>query len=74
MSDPASAAFPAPQRLREDGEVIVETQFGLTKRELFAAMAMQGILACAYKDMAYEHVAREAVMQTDRLLKMLDES
>jgi hypothetical protein len=49
---------------------------GLTKRELFAAMAMQG-LAPAYAqggDFAEKHVAKGAVLVADALLAALEKN
>lgn len=43
---------------------------GLTKREYFAAMAMQGILAKSDAPMSY--AARDAVMFADELLAELE--
>jgi hypothetical protein len=47
------------------------TSLGLTKRELFAAMAMQGFAASKYKATADEF-ARYAVMMADDLLAELE--
>lgn len=44
-------------------------QLGLTKRELFAAMAMQGMLACDRR--ADLELAEKAVIYADALLKEL---
>jgi len=50
------------------------TDKGLTKREYFAAMAMQGIIAADINTDRYpEDVARYAVQQADALLKELEE-
>jgi len=47
---------------------------GLTKREQFAAMAMQGLLANpAIGDMSRELMGWEAVQHADALLKALEE-
>lgn len=49
------------------------TQHGLTKRELFAAMALQGLCASAeYPQVSYEGSARTAVEQADALLAELE--
>ena len=45
---------------------------GLTKREMFAVHAMQGIQACAGQDMDYKQAAIQAVMCADALLAELD--
>jgi hypothetical protein len=44
MTKPDDSAFPA-QPLGTDGLPVNELATGLTKREYFAAMAMQGLLA-----------------------------
>lgn len=44
---------------------------GLTKRELFAAMAMQGMLANPEKCSVYKEVAEVAVLFADNLLAEL---
>ena len=50
--------------------------FGLTKREHFAAMAMQGILANQYnvpvREDQFDLVSKWSVMAVDSLLKELD--
>lgn len=59
------AAYP---RLQFDGlSVVMPEQWGLTKRELFAAMAMQGL--CAEGD---TFNAKKAVECADALLAALD--
>lgn len=46
---------------------------GTSKRELFAAMAMQGILAAdANNDVSYAECAEWAVKQADALLEALE--
>lgn len=63
-------AFPVPlnpgEAFKFNGEVD-----GLTKRELFAAMAMQGLLANAERDAEAEGFARDAVRSADALLAEL---
>lgn len=47
--------------------------FGLTKREYFAARAMQGILASPEAaEMHFSSVARNAVTQAEALIKALN--
>lgn len=54
---------------------ILDNQFednkGLTKREYFAGLAMQGM---ASSDLTYEDIAHDAVKMADALLKELDKS
>ena len=47
-------------------------QQGLTIREYFAAMAMQGLLACPDIAASRKAIAEEAVQQADELLKALE--
>lgn len=67
---PAVTGFP-------NGEVMWGAQ-GLTKRELFAAMAMQGIVANTsmiddLNDSAVKWAAKRAVQQADALIEALNE-
>jgi hypothetical protein len=45
------------------GKVPVAASLNLTKRELFAAMAMQGLLACPNSIPALEEIDRNSSMQ-----------
>jgi hypothetical protein len=73
-SDPA---FPSGLATGPDGGLFVSSEVagcgGLSKRELFAAMAMQGM--CANAVPGHHHyppnLAKEAVWQADELLKEL---
>ena len=47
---------------------------GLSKREYFAAIAMQGMLACADEWYDNEYCARYALKQADCLLAELEKS
>lgn len=47
-------------------------QQGLTKREYFAAMVMQGLMACPDISGSREIIAEESVKQADALLKALE--
>ena len=81
MADNSGSVFPIVNRVDGDGDYY-HTCEGLTKRELFAAMAMQGILAEHAGPMArdvkeegldYEACADIAVMHADALLAALSE-
>ena len=54
------------------GIVNEAVQHGLTKREYFAGLAMNGYLSCIDVDATMEEVARYSVKQADLLLKELD--
>ena len=50
-----------------------QSKIGLTKREYFAALAMQGYCACVYDTALSEKaIARESVRQADALLAELE--
>lgn len=50
---------------------VVGTHYGLTKREYFAAMAMQGLLAKEERTGSREDFASDAVKYADALLNEL---
>lgn len=65
----AELAFPFVETREMQGESI---SFGLTKREYFAAMAMQGLCAnTAYGDTQAGFLAKWSVEQADALLAEL---
>ena len=62
-------AYPFVETREMQGESI---SFGLTKREHFAALAMQGLCAnTAYGDAQAEFLAKWSVDQADALLRAL---
>lgn len=66
MSEPLDMAFPSSLPLGcSDANGVA---FGLTKRELFAAMAMQGHLANAANIGKFAEIAVDAVYQADALI------
>ena len=71
MSNATAGAFPFPHYTRPDGDIHWGEQ-GLTKREYFAAMAMQGM---QFSDpqllRTEENIAEMAVRQADALLAAL---
>lgn len=60
-------AFPFVETREMQGESI---SFGLTKREHFAALAMQGFMASTVKS-THDEFAKEAVRMADALLRAL---
>ena len=62
--------------MENGNQPILDNQFednkGLTKREYFAGLAMNGYLSCIDVDATMEEVARYSVKQADLLLKELD--
>lgn len=82
MTFPNDPVFPTTVQGIMDGPRIGDLSGGLTKRELFAAMAMQGILSniTLFPDengqlvrASEDSVARGAVMNADALIKALGE-
>jgi hypothetical protein len=49
-------------------------QIGLTKREYFAAAALQGLLACRVPSTTNSEFAERAVILADKLLEELNKS
>lgn len=66
------AAFPRPAVVRDDGSMVYYDQWGLTRREYFAAAALTGIIAAAGKDPWIESTAaRLALEHANALLAAL---
>lgn len=66
MDDTSGAAFPVLGERDSNGETIHEPELGLTKRELFAAMAMQG--AMANQDYLNACANHAAALESSKLL------
>lgn len=73
MSSANESAFPTPEILTGSGSVWRAVETGLTKREYFAAMAMQGWLAGVKRVdvIPFPAIAQWAVGQADALLAEL---
>lgn len=72
MSGPGDSVHPHTRTVRDGGYMKTITEPGLTKRELFAAMAMQGALGGAPgSHLVPNNLARESVMYADALLAEL---
>ncbi len=75
MKNADTPAMPMADRMiPEEGAAIeVVGHYGLTKREHFAAMAMQGLITLKGSDcMDKDTTARQCVSMADALLKELD--
>jgi hypothetical protein len=58
--------------MEKNNEPAFSTNYGLTKRELIAAMAMQGLLANPHSDVInLENIAAAAVLHAEDLLREL---
>ena len=62
-----SCAFPVPEK-----HISEHTEYGLTKREYFAAMAMQGLLANGKYICNYKFLGEESVMFANALIEALN--
>lgn len=73
---PNDAAFTVADTIHPlTGERFDPLNMGLTKREYFAAMAMQGLLAHeSSTSMSFEQTAEAACIQADALIKALNEN
>lgn len=78
MSKANESAFPLPIAVGPQGDVVQPAgrDLGFTKREYFAAMAMQGILASfpAQARMDHELIAQAALKAADALLAELEKT
>lgn len=72
-NEPAFATPPKVITELDQDPYLVRGQVGLTKRELFAAMAMQGLAANVELDVESDVYAGCAVMLADALIKQLSE-
>ena len=74
MFSPSDPAFPSDQLHQEDAPQVFVQHPGLTKRELFAAMAMQGFAACqgAFEEWSNEKHAACSVNVADALIAELN--
>lgn len=68
MTNPDDLVFLQTARTIEAGKYAYE---GLTKREYFAVMAMQGMLANSSYDVGYKHM-NEAILCADALIEALN--
>lgn len=73
-TNPNDAAFARPHSEDEFNEEICHSQKGLTKREYFAALAMQGMLAYGNEKESYDpmRVPDKAVEIADALIQELN--
>lgn len=73
MTEPNDPAFESPiLGERENGSAYAYSHGGLTKREYFAGMAMQGLLNSAFQDGSfscdYSSIAMSALSAADALI------
>jgi hypothetical protein len=70
MTQPNDFAAPQPHQ-NSDGSIQFDVHHGLTKREYFASLAMQGLVT---KQSFPERVANDAVQIADALIKALNQT
>jgi hypothetical protein len=73
MENKDQSAFPMKEGKQANGQPRY-AQYGLTKREYFAAMAMQGILANPECNASIEGYVKDAIKYADELLTQLNNS
>ena len=69
------------ENIGQGGKILMCTEYGLTKREHYAGLAMQGLLANSYGGMTSggsrtfspNEISKLAVLHADELLKQLEE-
>jgi hypothetical protein len=69
--NPNDAAFARPTSHTENYGTY-SPEYGLTKREYFAAKAMQGLLAIAQDDDSLQFLAKQSVRMADFLIEELN--
>jgi hypothetical protein len=75
MIQPNDLAYPSDYKMEYGNEDDIKYQScGLTKREYFAAMAMQGLLTSGMNVYKYDEVASVSVLHADELIKQLNET
>ena len=68
------------ENIGQGGKILMCTEYGLTKREYYAGLAMQGLLANSYGGMTSggsrtfspNEISKLAVIHADELLKQLE--
>ena len=76
MKNGEQAAYPYEQEFTDGNKSITDQQTGLTKREYFAAMAMQGMVSAGHlkpNQPDVEYAALLSVLAADALLKELEQ-
>jgi len=75
MANKKDSAFARPAYVSSSGNTFSPPQEGLTKREYFAALALQGMLAYHNRPDAdgWDRIAKESVAAADALLEKLKE-
>jgi len=68
MENSEQPAFPVTWQDREGATV---TEPGLTKREYFAGLALEGLLASDFEFNSVSHCVETAIRHSDELLKQL---
>ena len=73
MKNTDKAAMPQPPMFNKYGTVLWGNQSGLTKREHYAGLAMQGLVSNPNFRGSFKEVSEDAVGMADALLAALEE-
>ena len=78
MNNADKPAMAQPVTSDENGEITITADYdtdymGLTKREHFAGLAMQGLIAQSYGPRTVKEIAFESLAMADALLKELEQ-
>ena len=74
MTNPNDSTFPCTDTIHpETHERCLPLERGLTKREYFAAMAMQGLLAASWNTSSNKIVTSKSVTIADELINALNQ-
>ena len=72
--NPNEPVFPNPELRNANGDVYQYPSFGISIRQYYAGLAMQGICANpAFETLSFEGCADYAVQQADALIAKLNE-
>jgi hypothetical protein len=75
MTNPNDPATPTIEHITGNyGDTHVNTYFGLTKREYFAAMALQGLLVENSSSINADWTPKQAVKMADALIEELNKN
>jgi hypothetical protein len=72
MKNSDMPAMPQSDAVINNVNILPEHCIGITKREMFAMAAMQGLCAHSGDYHKFEHLADDAVNYADAVLKMLE--
>lgn len=72
MNNGKQQAFPSTRKYIDGNTEVINIQFGLTKREYFAGLIMQGLIAKEGVFIDTDISSKKAIEVADELLKQLE--